>query len=701
MLVYTVKKTEQSLQEAGWSMKRSRLFDKVEWWLVAFVFLLGVSVALRSQTALIRFFSTDDAFYYFQTARNFANGNGISFDGIARANGYHPLWMLVCFPVFAFANLNIWLPLRMLVVIQSGLHAASGLFLYKTLRPYLSKPVSLFLMAVWLFSISIYRISGTMGLESGINAFFMTLLIFAAVRYEHDQPLKLGRITGLWLVGLLAALTLLSRLDNIFLVGFMGIWLALKRSSLDRWLVIVDILLSSGLVIFAHLFLFRFGNTYFNLVPALKFMVVLAALTHPLALLLMGASNRDWYKTTKPWLTLLRWSAGSLVASIVMFAGIVLRLPNGGYSRATILLHGLLFIVTALGLRTILYLTQRPIVELTAKAKKPIYRLANFSWQPLVNDTLAYFVPLASGLGAFLLFNRIYFGAMMPLSGKIKEWWSGMDTVYGRHAGNYVTFFGLHHKGPWNFFADPLHDLSDWLNSYLNGPPNLLFYSFLFLLLVAFAIVVWRNKTVRHNFSRLAILPLAVGIMFHTGYYMMTGYIGYREWYWLSQNLFGLIILGVLLNAVIDKWNKHPTVKRIMVWCAAALIVALVLSFNMWHFQQFPWRQSTTSDPIWYVRELENMTEEGSLIGMTGGGDVGYFIEGRTITNLDGLINGVEYFEHLQNFTAPRYLDKIGLDYIYTNPYVILQSDPYQRMFAELLSPIAVIGDMTLYRYLP
>jgi hypothetical protein len=98
---------------------------------------------------------------------------------------------------------------------------------------------------------------------------------------------------------------------------------------------------------------------------------------------------------------------------------------------------------------------------------------------------------------------------------------------------------------------------------------------------------------------------------------------------------------------------------------------------------------------------LENLAQEGSLITTTDGADVGYFIQGRTITNLDGLIYGVEYFEHLQNFTANRYLDTIGMDYIFVRPYVILQSDPYQRMFAELLSPIAVIGDMTLYRYLP
>lgn len=38
----------------------------------------------------------DDAYYYFQTARNIAAGNGLAFDGYNATNGFHPLWMGVC-----------------------------------------------------------------------------------------------------------------------------------------------------------------------------------------------------------------------------------------------------------------------------------------------------------------------------------------------------------------------------------------------------------------------------------------------------------------------------------------------------------------------------------------------------------------------------------------------------------------------------
>lgn len=50
---------------------------------------------------LIRDVSRDDAFYYFQVARNLADGKFSTFDGgITRTNGYHPVWMLLLTPFY-------------------------------------------------------------------------------------------------------------------------------------------------------------------------------------------------------------------------------------------------------------------------------------------------------------------------------------------------------------------------------------------------------------------------------------------------------------------------------------------------------------------------------------------------------------------------------------------------------------------------
>ena len=48
---------------------------------------------------LIHGVNNDDAFYYFQIARNLAEGKFSTFDGgITRTNGYHPLWLFLIAP---------------------------------------------------------------------------------------------------------------------------------------------------------------------------------------------------------------------------------------------------------------------------------------------------------------------------------------------------------------------------------------------------------------------------------------------------------------------------------------------------------------------------------------------------------------------------------------------------------------------------
>jgi hypothetical protein len=97
---------------------------------------------------------------------------------------------------------------------------------------------------------------------------------------------------------------------------------------------------------------------------------------------------------------------------------------------------------------------------------------------------------------------------------------------------------------------------------------------------------------------------------------------------------------------------------------------------------------------------LESHTEEGALIGMTGGGNVAYFIEGRTIVNMDGLINSYEYFLALRAGRADEYLASIGLDYIFSNPD-ILQRPPYNGQFNEWSMKVAEFGKKDLLRFQP
>ncbi len=80
--------------------------------LVLIVMVVTVSMAVRPPNSVMNWFVADDVFYYFKTAQNIAAGKGVTFDGISQSNGFHPLWMLICIPVFSLANtVNLILPL--------------------------------------------------------------------------------------------------------------------------------------------------------------------------------------------------------------------------------------------------------------------------------------------------------------------------------------------------------------------------------------------------------------------------------------------------------------------------------------------------------------------------------------------------------------------------------------------------------------
>jgi hypothetical protein len=96
---------------------------------------------------------------------------------------------------------------------------------------------------------------------------------------------------------------------------------------------------------------------------------------------------------------------------------------------------------------------------------------------------------------------------------------------------------------------------------------------------------------------------------------------------------------------------------------------------------------------------LEAHTESGSTIGLTGGGNAGYFVHNRTVINMDGLINSSEYFKRLQERTAGEYLADQGMDYILANPYILNQL-PYKgqyQMYMEAMG--SKLGGKELFRY--
>jgi len=146
--------------------------------LIVVVMSMSLYAALSdSQNLSWRWFTRDDAYYYFKVAQNISEGHGSTFDGINRTNGYHPLWMLICIPIFALARFDLILPLRVLLLVMSGLSVATAILLYRLIGRIFAPAIGAIAALFWVFSYDVLTILYQQGLESGIAAFFIVLLV--------------------------------------------------------------------------------------------------------------------------------------------------------------------------------------------------------------------------------------------------------------------------------------------------------------------------------------------------------------------------------------------------------------------------------------------------------------------------------------------------------------------------------------------
>ena len=131
---------------------------------------------------LIRDASEDDAFYYFQIARNLAEGKFSTFDGgITRTNGYHPLWLFLITPFYWVFD-----PERALFAIKAFeiMLVAGGVALVAAAARPAGMPWYLLFAALPMF----YRRHALIaGMEAAAALFMLGLFFLAAMLYARDS----------------------------------------------------------------------------------------------------------------------------------------------------------------------------------------------------------------------------------------------------------------------------------------------------------------------------------------------------------------------------------------------------------------------------------------------------------------------------------------------------------------------------------
>jgi hypothetical protein len=187
--------------------------------LLALAVLLTGALALRLWTALsdldnlLLHATSDDAYYYFQIARNLATGHGASFDAETLTNGFHPLWLLIASGVQALVRDPLQ-ALHATLVLGACLGTATVGLVYAIIRR-LSGREGPALAAAAFYGLHPYvAVESVNGLETALAVFGVALTSWVFLGIATKQgPARLA--DGLRL-GLAAGLMMLARSDSVF-----------------------------------------------------------------------------------------------------------------------------------------------------------------------------------------------------------------------------------------------------------------------------------------------------------------------------------------------------------------------------------------------------------------------------------------------------------------------------------------------------
>ncbi len=658
-------------------------------------------IITRPPEVFMNWYLTDDAFYYFQIARNVVQGKGFSFDGIGLSNGFHPLWLFLILPVFALSVSEIFLPLKIIILISAMLTYCAGLILYLILRNDLGIRPALLGFLIWILYWPIQRIVTMGGLETGINALMILLFIWTLQKMDPEKHYQLA------FLGVLGAFVVFGRLDNIFLVLLAGAWMVFTQKSM-RYFVTIDILL-----VFISVFLsvmLRTGvRESLAFLPATQVFLVVSL---PVKLIIFYLFKLyDPIGTHSPEKLALRLAGAGLV-SAGLVSGIMLGLAwadwlPSGFPRLALILDAFL-VLLLIGLTRFLFFIFR-------KKTLPPETQNRDNWRRIILRASLFLIPLMLFVGLYAFWNMRAFATPLPVSGQVKMWWGTLpNPPYESHRTSVLDIFYYWRPNefklrPWFLVYDLIHAPIIALTS---SEPDLQGRLWFFLTILAPTIIlgvgiffVLRKERLHFEeiIRRFSLLPLLAACLIYPFYLACVGYQHAREWYWVPQIIFTVIFFCYLFSVLINKLTQYQKSDRI-VFIVLSLVGVLLFSEYLGKISKnFP---KTPPDYAWddffgSTAYLEVYTEPGSLIGITGGGYEAYFIEERTIVNLDGLINSKVYFDLMKSGEAAQYFDKIGLDYVFGRPGMLLGSDPYWWFFGDRLEPIDDTLSFVLFRYLP
>jgi hypothetical protein len=677
-------------------LKRIHVFEIV---LITVVLSLHLYAALSDAYNLPNtWFTRDDAYYYFKVAQNITEGHGSTFDGINPTNGYHPLWMLVCIPVFVLARYDLILPLRVLLMVMALFNAATAILIYRLVKSNLSPSVAMTAASFWSFNLYIHYTVYEFGLETPLAAFGIVLFIYKLSQFEREWRTRQVTTGQLGTLAFTAVIVLFSRLDLIFLAVIAGIWIVFRGRPL-RWLLPLDMV-----AVFLSMVTSVALRTNIEIYNSQYAASAVEAAVIGLAIKLIALYSFGLYQhpRTRPvWTTIQQAFLALTTSGFILFViyFILSQLGIGKiFPRSAFVIDWGICTLLILAIRMAAHWFGGEQIAAIPQTLTPAKEFQQ-NWRTWLGEGSVYFGILGSALALYMLFNKIAFGTTSPVSGQIKRWWGTLGkTVYDYPPSNWTSFFGISFRGVYDAWQ-PTSNFFAWFAGIIKPlyPGSNTTDERYFIVMAAAAcimllILFLKSQRAKEKISNMAIIPLMAGGMIQILSYTTTAYAGAKEWYWVSQMVLIVLVESILLDCIINRFQKNRFGQTIFQIASMVAGIYLAANLAMQIHSRMRYNYFPSNRPYMEVLPyLEENTPPGAVIGMTGGGNVGYFIHDRTIVNMDGLINSYDYFKAVQNGDAAAYLRQHNVQIIFASPR-LLGLPPYFGQFDRYLQSYSRYG---------
>ena len=252
------------------------------------------------------------------------------------------------------------------------------------------------------------------------------------------------------------------------------------------------------------------------------------------------------------------------------------------------------------------------------------FKKSLFPFKSLVNFTVGYFIILFP----YLLYNKLEFGFIIPVSGYMK---SGLNLSLPDAAANF-TFLN---------------------KAYIVVYPLAIIYLIFYLSRRNQTHMIYSIKMkYRFIISVLCITVLLHSI--HTAFFMKWGIFG---WHFALYPVTALLVMAEFIHFILD---KIPRIKMPLIYTVTALALLFILIRSN-SYKKFPggWNEESYHAAMW----AKKSTTAETVFAMKDAGHFAFF-SGRKVINLDGLVNSFSYQDVLKEKRLNEYLLRNNVQYI-------------------------------------